>query len=133
MFAPRPTKNGLVLVLLACLTGSSFGSPASTTLTVYLPLAAVQEPRFTAGAVAPAAIVPRTERVRVFTTALPASRSVSVMPCEPDPEATVPWFLTATLNDTLLPLEGLLGLQLTEEATRSELETGATTSDVGLV
>src|SRR3569833_549912 len=133
MSAPRPTKNGVVLVLFACLTGSSFGSFASTTLTVYLPLAAVHEPRATGAAVAPAAMVPLTEPVKVFTTLLPASSSDSVMPWEPDPEATVPWFLTATLNDTAFPAAGLPGVQLTDEATRSELATGATTSEDGFV
>src|SRR3569833_759081 len=133
MLAPRPAKNGLVLVLLACLTASSLPSFASTTLTVYLPFTAVHEPRFTGGAVAPAAMAPLTEPGSVFTTEPFASRSESVMPWEPDAEAMVPWFLTATPNDTLVPLEGLPGLQVTDEATRSELETGATTSDDGFV
>src|SRR4051812_33036596 len=58
MLAPRPTNSGRSLVLSACLTGSSLPSLASTTRTVYLPLAAVQVPRFTAGDEAPAASVP---------------------------------------------------------------------------
>ena len=58
MFAPRPTNSACVLVLLACLTGSSFASFATTVLTVYLPLAAVQVPTVTGDAVAPAAMAP---------------------------------------------------------------------------
>ncbi|GAB3975901.1 hypothetical protein GCM10029978_061240 [Actinoallomurus acanthiterrae] len=78
-------------------------------------------------------MVPLTEPVNVFTVALLASRSVSVMPCDPEPEATVPWFFTVTPNVTLSPLEGLPGVQVTDDAIRSELATGATVSDVGLV
>src|SRR3569833_4628658 len=106
MSAPRPTKNGVVLVLFACLTGSASGACASTTLTVYLPLAAVHEPRATGAAVAPAAMVPLTEPVKVFTALLPASSSDSVLPWEPAPAAPVPWFVTATLNATAFPAAG---------------------------
>src|SRR5689334_17086995 len=37
MLAPRPTYRGWLLVLLACLTGSSLASVAITVFTVYLP------------------------------------------------------------------------------------------------
>src|SRR5919107_3196437 len=69
MLAPRPTKNGRSLVLFACLTGSSLASFASTTRTVYLPLAAVQVPRSMAGDDAPAASVPVYDPVSVRTVA----------------------------------------------------------------
>ena len=55
------------------------------------------------------------------------------MPWAPPAEATVPWFLIATENVTVLPAAGLPGDQPVGEATRSELSTGLTTSGVGLV
>nr|BFE69151.1 hypothetical protein GCM10020092_024520 [Actinoplanes digitatis] len=58
MFAPRPTKNGFSLVLLARFTGNSLASSAMTVRTVYLPLTAVQVPRLIAGEDAPGARVP---------------------------------------------------------------------------
>jgi hypothetical protein len=134
MFAPRPTKSDRSLLLLARFTGSSLASSASTTRTVYRPLAAVQVPRLTGLVVAPAAMAPVYEPVSVRTTApLAAFTTVSVMPCAPPADATVPWFLIATVNVTTLPLAGLPGVQPTGEATRSELATGATTSEDGLV
>ncbi len=134
MFAPRPTKNGCVLVLLACLTGSSLASLASTVLTVYLPLTAVQVPRFTGrGGGAGSRSTPLYEPVSVFTVEPSALGRVSVMPWAPLAEATVPWFLIATREGDRSPAAGLPGVQLTEEATRSELATGLTTSGVGLV
>ncbi len=45
----------------------------------------------------------------------------------------MPWFFSATEKLTVLPAAGLPGVQLTAEATRSELCTGATTRSVGLV
>src|SRR5882762_2621367 len=45
IFAPRPTKSGVLLVLFACLIGNSLLSTATATRTVYLPFAAVQLPR----------------------------------------------------------------------------------------
>ncbi len=120
-------------MLLARLTGSSLASSASTTRTVYRPLAAVQVPRLTGRVVAPAAIAPVYEPVSVRTT-VPASLStVSVMPCAPPAEAMVPWLRIATEKVTVLPADGLLGDQATAAATRSELATGPTTSEVGLV
>jgi hypothetical protein len=65
MFAPRPTKNGTVLVLLPCLMASSLASTATVVVTVYLPLTAVHEPRFTGAVVAPGAIVPENDPVKV--------------------------------------------------------------------
>src|SRR5688500_18440328 len=120
MLAPRPTKNGASLVLFCCFTGSSLASAASTTRTVYLPLAAVHVPRETGAVVAPAAMTPVYEPVRVRTTVPAALRTVSVMPCAPPADATVPWFLTATEKFTTLPLAGVVGVQLTGETTRSE-------------
>ncbi len=61
------------------------------------------------------------------------SRTVSVTPWAPEAEATVPWFLIATVKVTLSPAEGLDGVQATGAATRSELETGLTTSASGAV
>src|SRR5262245_47475480 len=55
------------------------------------------------------------------------------MPCAPLAEATAPWLRIATENDTVLPFAGVDGDQLTDDATRSELSTGRTTSEVGLV
>src|SRR5918993_2835778 len=120
--APRPTKNGRSLVLLARLTGSSLASSASTTRTVYRPLVATQVPMVTVGAVAPAAMVPEYDPVSVRTTVDPLSR-VRVMPCAPLAEAIVPWLRIATENVTVLPAAGLLGVQETVWATRSELWT----------
>ncbi|QYC39130.1 hypothetical protein Nocox_07525 [Nonomuraea coxensis DSM 45129] len=128
MCAPRPTNSGSSLVLLARLTGSSAASPASTVLTVYLPSAAVQVPRVTGAVVAPGAIAPLAEPVRVRTTVPPASTTVSVTPCAAELEATVPWFLIATLNVTVPPAAGLPGVQATGAATRSAVSTGRTVS-----
>ena len=67
-------------------------------------------------------------------TVLPfASSSVIVTACEPPAVATVPWFLTVTVKFTVLPADGLPGVQATDAGIRSELCTGATTSEVGLV
>jgi len=41
----------------------------------------------------------------------------------------VPWFFSVTVKLTVLPAAGLLGVQLTGAAIRSELWTGATTSE----
>src|SRR2546430_6481367 len=133
MFAPWPTNIGVSLVLLACLTDSSLASTAMTTCTVYFPLAAVHVPRLTGLVVAPGLIVPENEPLSVVTVLPLLSLRVSVTPCEPPADATVPWFLMATENVTVLPAAGLPGVQLTGEATRSELWTGFTTRLVGLV
>ncbi len=134
MLAPRPTYSGWLLVLFACLTGSSLASVAITVFTVYLPLPAVQVPRFTGVVVAPDAMAPVYEPVRVLTTApVVASATVRVTLWAPPAEATVPWFLIAAVKVTLLPAAGLPGVQLTGAATRSELATWATTSAAGLV
>lgn len=48
-------------------------------------------------------------------------------------EATVPWFLRATEKVTVSPSDAAEGEVVTAEATRSELETGFTTSGEALV
>lgn len=133
MFAPRPMNSDWLLVLLARFTGSSLASSATTTFTVYEPLAAAQVPRPTGAAVAPAAMAPLCAPVRVFTVAPLESVRVSVMPWLPPAEAIVPWFFRATEKVTVSPAEAPLGVQFTAEAIRSELSTGFTTSEVGLV
>ena len=99
---------------------------------VYLPLTAVHVPRVTGAAVAPAAIAPLTEPVRVATVALFWSSRVTVMPCEPLVVAIVPWFLTEAVKVTVLPFDGFGGVQ-DSVPTRSADCTGATTRLVGLV
>ncbi len=96
------------------------------------PLAAVQVPRLIGEVVAPAAMTPECEPVRVRTTVPASFRTVRVMPWEPLAEAMVPWFLMPTLKLTVWPPDGLLGVQATGEATRSELSTGRTTRAVVL-
>src|SRR5262249_37712991 len=113
-------------------TASSAESTAMTVCTVYLPSAAVQVPMFTF-VLAPDASYPLNEPLSVVTVAPLLPTSVVVTACEPLPDAIVPWFLTVTVNVTVLPADGVLGFQATEEATRSELCTGATTRLVGLV
>lgn len=103
-------------------------SSARTTFTVYEPLAAVQLPRFTGAVVAPAAMAPLCAPVRVFTVAPLESIRLSVMAWLPLADATVPWFFTATENVTLSPSAGADGEVVTAVATRSELDTGFTTS-----
>ena len=120
-------------MLFCRFTGSSLASSASTTRTVYRPLAAVQVPSDTGPAVAPAAIVPLYEPVSVRTTAPDWSRTVSVMPCAPLADAMVPWLRSVTAKETAAPALGVPGDQVTAEATRSELATGLTVSGVGLV
>src|SRR6266567_84209 len=132
MFAPWPTNNGVLAVLLPCLIGSSLASTAMMVWTVNLPFTAVQEPMATL-ALAPEARVPVNEPVRVVTVLLLLSNSVRVTSCVPPADAIVPWFLTVTVKLTVLPAAGLFGVQLTVEAIRSELWTGVTTRDVGLV
>ena len=123
MLAPRPTKNACVLVLLACLTVASLLSTPMTVVTVYLPLTAVHEPSVTGADVAPEAMAPGTEPVRVLRTALVVvSVMVNVMLCAAVPEAMVPWFLMAAVNVTVLPADGFPGDHPTPDATRSELE-----------
>src|SRR6266508_62781 len=133
MFAPRPTNSGRSEVLFACLTGSSLASTAITTRTVYRPLTAVQVPRVTGAVVTPTPIVPVNEPVSVRTAEPESLSTVSVMPCVPLAEATVPWLRMATVNVTVAPPGGLNGSQPTDPATRSELATGATTSEVAPV
>ena len=99
---------------------------------MYRPFAAVQVPRLTGPVVAPAPIVPVNEPVSVRTAAPASLSTVSVMPCAPLAEATVPWLRIATVNVTVAPPDGLFGDQLTDPATRSELATGVTTSEVGV-
>src|SRR5689334_8447038 len=132
MFAPRPTKNDWVPVLLACFTASSLASTAIVVRTENLPFTAVQVPRDTGDAVAPAAITPVVDPVRVLTVVLSASSRVSVIACDPPAEAMVPWFFTVTENVTRFPDAGVVG-DHPAVATRSELCTGETTSAVGLV
>jgi len=99
----------------------------------YASLAAGQVPRLTGAAVAPGAMTPLCAPVSVRTVApVVASTTVSVMPCAPLAEATVPWLRIATVNVTVAPFCGLLGVQLTGEATRSDVGTADTTSGVGL-
>lgn len=117
-----------MLVLFPRLTGSSLASSASTTFTVYEPLTAVQLPRFTGVVAAPAAMDPLYAPVRVFTVAPLESVRFRVMAWLPPAEATVPWFLMATEKVTASPSAGADGEVATAEATRSELETGFTTS-----
>src|SRR3954447_22906126 len=100
MLAPRPTKKGLSLVLLARFTGSSLPSSASTVRTVYLPLTAVQVPRLIAGEDAPAARAPEYDPVRVLIVAPESESTVTVTACAPLAEAAVPWFLIVTENVT---------------------------------
>src|SRR4051812_3888348 len=116
MFAPRPTKNDRVLVLLACLTGSSLASFARTTRTVYLPLTAGHEPSATGDVVAPGAIAPVYDPVNVRTVPPAASSSVSVIPWAPPAEATLPSFRSDTENATALPAAGLPGVHETDAA-----------------
>ncbi len=59
--------------------------------------------------------------------------TVSVMPCAPLAEPTVPWLRIATEKVTVAPVCGVVGVQLTGEATRSDVGTALTTSAVGLV
>jgi hypothetical protein len=132
MFAPWPTNSGVLLVLLPCLILSSLASTATVVRTVYRPLTAVHEPMPTF-VVAPGARLPLNEPDSVLTVALFASSRVIVTACEPLAVAIVPWFLTVTVKVTVLPADGLPGVQATEDGTRSELCTGATTSEVGLV
>ncbi len=55
------------------------------------------------------------------------------MPWLPLAEATVPWFFTATEKATVSPAAGPDGEVVTALATRSELETGFTTSGAAAV
>src|SRR5258705_10181253 len=119
-------------MLLACFTANSAGSTAITVCTVNFPLTAVQLPTLTL-VEAPGLSDPLKEPLRVATVAPPVLSRVTVTACEPLPDAIVPWFFTVTVNVTLLPADGVLGVQATCEATRSELCTGATTRLVGLV
>lgn len=120
-------------MLLVCFTGSSLPSAASTTRTVYLPLAAVQVPRLIGPTVAPGLITPEYEPVRVRTAVPDSLSTVSVMPCAPDADAWLPALRSDTEKVTVLPGGGLPGDQSTAEATRSELATALTTSGLGLV
>src|SRR5689334_8548684 len=132
MFAPWPTNRLVSLVLLPCLMDSSAESTAITVWTVYLPLTAVQVPMFTF-VLAPEASDPLNEPFSVVTVAPLLLSSVMVTACEPLPDAIVPWFFTVTVKVTVLPADGVLGVQATAEATRSELCTGVTMRLVGLV
>ena len=131
--APRPTKIPPVTTLFACLPGTSVESAATALDTSYVPLPAVQVPRFTDPLVAPAAIAPLIEPVSVLTTVpVVESLMVTVRPCAAVDVAMLPLLATAPVNVTTAPAAGLLGDQLTT-GTRSELATGATTSLVGLL
>lgn len=132
MLAPRPTNKDWVALLFSRLTGSSLASAATVVRTVYEPLAAVQVPTVTAPVVAPAAIVPSYEPVRVRTVAPLESTSATVMPCAPPAEPMVPWLRRATLKVTVSPSAGPDG-EVVSTGTRSELLTGRTTSELGLV
>src|SRR3954452_5697628 len=129
MFAPRPANNACVLVLLPCLTGSSLASFATTVLTEYRPLAAVQVPTVTGAAVIPAAMAPVYVPLSVLTTVPFWSAIVTVTPWAPPALATVPWLRSVVVNVTALPADGLFGDHAVA-ATRSELGTGLTTSAV---
>src|SRR5258705_5639204 len=133
MFAPWPTKNELVTVLLVCLTAISKVSTATVVVTVYLPLTAVQVPRLSWLEEAPAASAPLNDPLMDLTVVPLVSLTTMVTACVPDPEAMVPWFLMIVLKLTVLPADGLLGDQLTVDGVRSELCTGCTTRLVGLV
>src|SRR3954447_8298604 len=122
MLAPRPTKNGFSVVLLACLTGSSLASLATTVRTVYRPLTAVQVPRLIDGDEAPGPSAPVYDPVSVRTTVDPLS-TVTVTPWAPPAVATVPWFFSVTEKVTVLPAAGLPGAQPDADAIRSELAT----------
>src|SRR4051812_19121640 len=76
-------------------------------------------------------MTPLTEPVSVDSTVPASLRTVSVIPCEPLAEATVPWLRIATEKLTELPADGVFGVQLTT-GTRSELATGVTVNAVGL-
>src|SRR6266545_215799 len=130
MFAPRPTNSDRSEVLFACFTGSSLASTPITTRTVYRPFTAVQVPRVTGAVATPTPIVPVNEPVSVRTVEPVSVSTVSVMPCVPPAEATVPWLRTATVNVTVAPPGGLSGDQPTDAATRSELATWAVTAYV---
>ncbi len=69
----------------------------------------------------------------VLTTLLLESSSVTVTPWAPEVVATVPWFLMVAVKLTVFPAAGVLGEEVTAEGTRSELWTGVTTREVGLV
>src|SRR5688500_14410155 len=130
MFAPRPTNNGVLLVLLAILVASSAESFPTTTRTVYWPLTAAQVPRFTWAEVAPAAMAPLTEPVRVSTGAPAWLSSVKVMPCAAVLDATLPWLRMATRKVTAVPPDGLPGVH-DGTGTRSALAISEITSDDG--
>src|SRR6266542_3620119 len=117
MFAPRPTNSDRSEVLFACFTGSSLASTPITTRTVYRPFTAVQVPRVTGAVATPTPIVPVNEPVSVRTVEPVSVSTVSVMPCVPPAEATVPWLRTATVNVTVAPPGGLSGDQPTDAAT----------------
>src|SRR3954466_4246434 len=131
MFAPWPTNRLVVLVLLACLTGSSAPSTATVVVRPYLPFAAVQVPIVTF-ADAPTASEPLYDPVSVFTVAPLLSFSTAVTACAPLAEAMVPWFLMVVVKVTVLPDDGVPGDQLVL-ATRSELCSGWTARFVPLV
>ena len=89
-------------------------------------------PRLTLALLAPAAIAPLAEPVRVRTTAPVALFvTVTVRPCAAVDVATLPWFAIVAENVTVLPAAGLLGDHV-RVGTRSELGTAVTTSGVGL-
>lgn len=78
-------------------------------------------------------MAPLCAPVRVFTVAPLESITLRVMPWLPAAEAIEPWFFTATEKVTVSPCDGEDGEVVTALATRSELETGLTTSGVPLV
>src|ERR1043165_143318 len=111
MFAPWPTKNEVFSVLLVCLTDCSAVSAATVVVTVYLPLTAVQVPIVIAGDEAPAASDSVNEPDMDLTVVPLVSLTTIVTPCEPEPEAMLPWFLMVAVNVTVeFPL-GLPGDQ----------------------
>src|SRR5690606_15518500 len=98
-----------------------------------VPSAAVHVPRDTLALLAPAAIAPLTEPVRVRTTApVAVFVTVTVRPCAPAEVATLPWLASVAEKVTGLPAAGLVGDHVTV-GTRSELGAAVSTSGVGFV
>src|SRR5262245_15226718 len=114
MFAPWPTKNDVVTVLLPCLTAFSVESVATAAVTVYRPLTAVQVPIVIALDDAPAASDPVWVPLNDATVVPLASWTTSVSAWPPVPEAMLPWLRTTSVKVTVLPAAGLPGDQAAE-------------------
>src|SRR6266545_1545979 len=158
LFPPPPAESGMenrvtsVLVaafvvnstnaplLLSVTARRPDASPATSPTVLFGPTTAAPPPTtpssasyMSYGMFAPPPIVPLNEPVSVRTAEPESLSTVSVMPCAPLADATVPWLRMATVNVTVAPPGGLNGSQPTDPATRSELTTGATTSEVAPV